>query len=297
VLAVLEALRRRGRDAVVFDVASLAGSSLNDDGLLLGGAVQRSGTWVGRGWIRRWAPDGWATGVGVGTRGAACAAAWLGLLTAAVRTAPTTWLTGADDLAATENKLVQYAHARRLGISVPRTLIAADVATVRASLGDDVLIKPLGPGHFTDDAGVAHVVFAQPLPHDITDAELKSAPFLLQQRLEAIEHLRVVTVSHRSWCARLGAAGRPVDWRTQDEAHTSFEPATRPQVQAQAEQLAAALKLGYSSQDWIVTQDGPHILDVNPGGQWLFLPAEVHEQVTDAVAAWLSDPQVARSSS
>jgi glutathione synthase/RimK-type ligase-like ATP-grasp enzyme len=197
-------------------------------------------------------------------------------------------LTAADPLGAAENKLVQYAAARRLGIRVPATQVAPNLEVVRRSLGQDVLIKPLGPAQFVDESGSSQVVFAQSLPDDVTDDELASAPFLLQERLRAIEHLRVVTVSGRAWCSRLDAAGVPVDWRTLDEAHSSFEYAARPVVESQALQLAAEMNLGYSSQDWIVTDDGEYVLDVNPAGQWLFLPPEAAERITGALADWMS---------
>jgi hypothetical protein len=50
--------------------------------------------------------------------------------------------------------------------------------------------------------------------------------------------------------------------------------------------LSAALGVGYSSQDWIEDVDGAHyFLDLNPGGQWLFLPFA--DEVTAAIADWL----------
>ena len=53
-------------------------------------------------------------------------------------------------------------------------------------------------------------------------------------------------------------------------------------------QLADALKVGYSSQDWVVGEGQPYFLDLNPGGQWLFLPDPTSADVTEAIAAWLA---------
>jgi hypothetical protein len=47
--------------------------------------------------------------------------------------------------------------------------------------------------------------------------------------------------------------------------------------------------VGYSSQDWIVTATGvSHFIDLNPAGQWLFLPNPGAREITDAIAEWLS---------
>ncbi|HVE45526.1 MAG TPA: hypothetical protein VNA57_02100 [Acidimicrobiales bacterium] len=55
--------------------------------------------------------------------------------------------------------------------------------------------------------------------------------------------------------------------------------------------MAGALGVGYSSQDWVVDRSGqPWFLDLNPGGQWLFLPEPAASAVTASVAAWLAGP-------
>ena len=79
----------------------------------------------------------------------------------------------------------------------------------------------------------------------------------------------------------------PVDWRHSDEAHSSFVVASEPGVARDALRIAGALHAGFSSQDWIDTGEGAVFLDLNPAGQWLFLPQEVSEPATEALASWL----------
>lgn len=40
-------------------------------------------------------------------------------------------------------------------------------------------------------------------------------------------------------------------------------------------------------QDWMVDDDGPVFTDINPGGQWLFLPSGVAMPATQTLAEWL----------
>lgn len=54
--------------------------------------------------------------------------------------------------------------------------------------------------------------------------------------------------------------------------------------------ISRRLGLGYSSQDWILTPDYEEVLlDVNPAGQWLFLPESIGSEVSRAIATWLSE--------
>ncbi|MEH0483499.1 hypothetical protein QBA94_43435 [Streptomyces scabiei] len=54
-----------------------------------------------------------------------------------------------------------------------------------------------------------------------------------------------------------------------------------------AARLARHLRTGISCQDWIVDASGPAFIDLNPGGQWLFLPDVLTTQIADHLAAWL----------
>ena len=50
----------------------------------------------------------------------------------------------------------------------------------------------------------------------------------------------------------------------------------------QAIHLAKALGIGYSSQDWLGVGNQRFFIDLNPGGQWLFLPPETSGPVTQS---------------
>jgi len=173
---------------------------------------------------------------------------------------------------------------------VPKTVVCSDAATARRIVGDALVLKPLGPGHFYEQQ-VPHVVYTSEVASDARElVALGTVPFLAQERLQAHRHLRVVTVRHQAWAAALDARSRSLDWRRDSAAHRAFEPAEIPQqLREAALGLAVSLGLGYSSQDWVETADGYWFLDLNPSGQWLFLPEPVSCQVTAAVAAWLRD--------
>jgi hypothetical protein len=244
-----------------------------------------------RGWVRRFAPAGWDSGVRLGSHRAALLASRLGLLGAILRDPAVCWLTPIDMLIAAENKIVQYRAAELLGLRVPRTAVGGDPSELAEVLGDRFVVKPLGPGNFENEKGQQRVVFASVVTGgDLVGIDLLDAPFLSQQRLSAKEHLRVVTVQEDAWTAVLDAEGMPLDWRRNGNAHQSFTVSgPHRRVADDALSLAASLGVGYSSQDWLVDDEGPCFLDMNPGGQWLFLPHEVADAATKAIAAWLGE--------
>jgi hypothetical protein len=242
-----------------------------------------------RGWVRRFAPAGWDGGVRLGSHRAAVLAARMGLLGAVLRDPAVTWLTPVDRLVAAENKIVQYRAAVELGVRVPETIVSRDPGVLAGLLGEPFVLKPLGPGNFEDENGQQQVVFASTTSAaDLAGTDLADAPFLAQRRLDASKHLRIVTVRDRAWTTVLDAAGLPCDWRRHGPAHHAFrtDESTRG-TDVSALALAGRLGVGYSSQDWLVDEDGSCFLDLNPGGQWLFLPHEVATAVAIQMANWL----------
>lgn len=242
-----------------------------------------------RGWLRRIAPHDWSTGIAAESRAFAETSAWISLLSAWLRQPGTEWLTTVDGAVRAENKLIVHAAAARSAVRTPQTVVTNDPSHIPESLGDRVVAKPLGPGHYIE-AGASYSLFASAVRRsELTAAALAPAPFLLQEALRAVKHRRVVTVEESAWSAALDAADLPLDWRSEPRAHTSFRVDDAPaEVLEGAAAVAHELGLGYSSQDWVETTSGEHVLlDVNPGGQWLFLPDAVSQPVARAIAEWL----------
>jgi hypothetical protein len=242
-----------------------------------------------RGWLRRLAPAGWDHAVVLGGHTAAVLASRLTLLAAVLRDPALTLATPVDDLFAAENKLVQYRAAHEIGIRFPATLVSGRPRDLTQRLGEPFVLKPLGPGNFEQD-GCQKVVYVRPVhAADIADTDLLDAPFLAQSLINARTHLRVVTVGDQAWVAELDGADLPVDWRESPPAHHGFKAsASWTDVEDAAVRLAARLGVGFSSQDWVVDDDGPTFLDLNPGGQWLFLPDAVTTPVARTLADWLA---------
>ncbi len=291
--AVADNLRARSVEPLLIDVGTLETTpySLCDGALTLhapDGDVRVTLGPPTRGWIRRLAPPLWRPGVTLGSADSAIRGAWSSLIAAVAGAPGVTWLTPLERLLLRENKLLQADTARRLGIPTPVTAVSSRRDLLPASLGDQLVVKPLGRSHYTDEAGAEQVVWTRDVSRDSPILDwLPGAPFIAQTRLYAERHLRAVTVEHKSWICELCADGLPVDWRREQAAHESFLVTSEPSVGRDAVRIADALGIGYSSQDWIVSDGIPHLIDLNPAGQWLFLPDEVASAITSAIASWL----------
>jgi hypothetical protein len=176
-----------------------------------------------------------------------------------------------------------------VGIRTPNTAAVAHPDDIPAGLGDRFVVKPLGVGNFWRDDEAYSAPSQVVRRGDSRLDGLSIAPFLIQSRVEARTHLRVVTVKRQAWTCALDADGLPLDWRQHEQAHQAWRPTVDIGVETDAAAVATELGLGYSSQDWIVDHDGESwLVDINPAGQWLFLPARASDPITDAIAGWLT---------
>lgn len=244
-----------------------------------------------RGWLRRLAPERWRDDAPPGGHDAVVRSAWVSALVTIARLADVRWLSPLDAMFSAEDKLAQQRACHALGIPVPPIALVTRPERIPAELGDWLVVKPMAVGNFRDATGAGRVVHATEMHRTDERLELLAgAPFLVQRRVEARAHLRVVTVNQQAWVCELDATDRPLDWRADEAAHSSFLATSRPDVANMAAALTESMGLGYSSQDWVIDPNGAALfLDLNPAGQWRFLPADVADEATFAIARWLID--------
>ena len=286
---VADRLRERDVAPVVFDADSLTrvGYSLSPHQLVIDGAVIAD---EGRAWLRRAAPSQWSSGDRVGSVADVSFRARVRLIAAIARHGNREWVTGIDALQAAEDRIHQLAVACRLGIATPPTIVSSDPTEITVALGGDAVIKPLATGAFVNAEGEPPAVHTTPLTADLlVSGDFGAAPFVAQTRIEVRQHLRVVTAGSVAMTAALDAGMWPLDWRVAEEAHHSWRRQESPEVEAQAVRLAAELCVGFSSQDWLVPVSGPPMfIDLNPAGQWMFLPQDVADPITEHIVSFLT---------
>lgn len=291
VLSVTEEVIKLGHRPVVFDLESVirgglsidaAGKRITVDDVSIDLDTPR------RGWLRRLHRADWGIGITTGSLRALELGTWHSAYSWLLETARIDWITDPTHTRLAESKLRQWRAATGLSIRYPKTIITSSAGDVADTFDGEVIVKPLGTGQYIE-AGTVSAVFAEPMSSADERLEaLKLAPFIVQERIVAARHLRVVTVGSKTWTAELVVdSDQPADWRRLAANHSSF---TRPSsidstVISGAQLIAAELGIKYSSQDWVETSAGvAYLLDVNPAGQWLFLPPTIHAEVSQAIA-------------
>jgi len=248
--------------------------------------IGRTKATPGPGWLRRLAPDGWLENLdSPGVEGVSRAAA-VSALAAIARDDRFAWLTILDHLGGAENKPYQYRRIAAAGVPVPEWIVTTDREAVPDT--GNWVSKTLGPGSFIDGGGNGRVVPTRIV--DISDRDtVARVPFILQRLVHARAHARVITVGDEAFSATLPANDLPLDWRMSPAGHYGFTPRPAPEcVHRLAVAAATHTRVGYSAQDWIEDSAGDWwFIDLNPAGQWLFLPKEVAAPVTAAIARYL----------
>jgi glutathione synthase/RimK-type ligase-like ATP-grasp enzyme len=206
------------------------------------------------------------------------------------------WLTEPSDLQHAEFKLRQLKVARDEGVPAPPTLVTnqASDAVEFAEAHGSVVVKPIRYGLVATDPPPL-VAWTSRVSRDEL-SQLGGPPVIIQRLVPAEAHLRVVTVGASCYVAMLRA--HELDWRTRLENHQEFQPMRDDEfleVRTAAVKIAQRLRLGFSSQDWVVAEgSGPVFLEANPSGQWLFVDDAFGGRVTKEIACRLEELAMSR---
>ncbi|WP_051877211.1 MvdC/MvdD family ATP grasp protein [Streptomyces natalensis] len=199
------------------------------------------------------------------------------------------WINPPSLDAIAHHKPYQWETARRVGLTLPRTLVTNQPERAR---------------RFIQDVGVGRTVFKSFLAHAeawretrlVRPADLahldavRYAPVIFQEFVPGAD-LRVTVVGERVFAAEIDASATsyPVDMRTVvDEARV--RPVTLPPALTDALlRFMRRLGLVYGAIDLRRRPDGQYVFfEVNPAGQWLFVEQRAGLPISAEVAALLA---------
>ncbi|MGM9474516.1 MvdC/MvdD family ATP grasp protein [Pseudarthrobacter sp. YS3] len=214
-----------------------------------------------------------------------CHEAFAGILASA----PASWVNEpyADERAS--HKPYQLTIAARLGIPFPRTLITTNPERAREFIKTN------------NDAGTIFKSFRATEEQwretrlvgkgelERLD-ELRLAPTIFQQRIDAVSDLRVTVVGNEVFAVEIDKQSDlyPHDYRMSMES-AEFRPVQLPEMWvAHLRRLMAELGLVYGAVDLMRLPDGRLVfLEVNPSGEWLFVSDRSGQPITEAMASLL----------
>jgi hypothetical protein len=206
------------------------------------------------------------------------------------------WMSHPLQILAAENKLHQLHLAERLGFKVPKTHVSNDRKYLESQCsGSDRFIMKALHSSSIPFGGETRLLYTSPLPSigEITEDSLKSAPLLIQERIEKGYDVRLTVVQDACFAARVEfpSGESPLDWReASNEGRTSFCAVTPPEgVCSLATALVRRLGLTFGALDFVVNKAGDwYFLEINPNGQWAWLDPVFDGSISDRILNFLS---------
>jgi glutathione synthase/RimK-type ligase-like ATP-grasp enzyme len=200
-----------------------------------------------------------------------------------------------------ENKILQHAVARRVGLTVPPTLCTDDPGTARRFAREHgrVAVKPVAGFIMKTRTPIGEVPLTL-LTKRLTANEfdevadmVRYAPVLLQPYVEKAFELRITIVAGSIFACRIdsqAAEMTEVDWRNYDldnTPHSVIELDESLNTRLRAFMESAGLK--FAAVDMIVTPGGEAVfLEANPCGQYGWIEDLTGLPISARIADWLS---------
>ena len=194
-------------------------------------------------------------------------------------------------------KALQLRVARELGLRTPRTLITSDPDEARRF----ITAQGIGRTIFKTFS-CTHQVWRETRLVRAEELEMldqvRVSPVIFQEYISATADLRVTVVGDRIFPAAIDSRGTDyeVDFRMSlGQART--EPCELPvEIEERLFALMNRLGLVYGAIDLRRTEDGDYVfLEINTGGEFLFIEDRTGQPITEAVADWLSNPRARES--
>jgi len=184
---------------------------------------------------------------------------------------------------AANNKLAQLRLARRNGLAIPRTLVTSSPERAKEFLsqGDQFICKA-AHNHFRGFS-TATVLLS---PDKIAKLDsLPTCPAIFQQRIRVKKNIRVVFCGRTVFSFEADDCG--IDWRLQP--NNAWRLHSLPSaIDASLRMLLRDLGLVYGVIDLIQDQDSGYVfLELNPGGQFMFLELWTEAGIPAAIAEML----------
>lgn len=199
----------------------------------------------------------------------------------------------ADQLAS--HKAFQLAVAPQVGLRVPATVMTSDAAEARAFAAER------GPG------GTVYKIFAATYEvwretRVLSEADLGQlgslhlAPVIFQECVPGVADIRVTVVGDEMFAIAIeGDADDQIDFRLRMRQAGTRPVRVPDEIAAGLRALMHHFGIVYGGADFRLTPEGEWVfLEINPAGEFLFVEYGGGHPITEAMASWLSDPPAAR---
>ena len=209
------------------------------------------------------------------------------------------WVNNPIRIRAAQHKLPQLEAARRLGLSVPRSIVTNDPAQARAfceACGWAVICKTLATSVVLIDGEARHVYTAAPARKEVEEKNqsIRFGVHFLQEYVPKAFELRITIIGRQVFACKIDSQSldeSKIDWRLVDPFTLHHEEYDLPEeVSNKLLALLDNFGLSFGAIDMIVTTSGKYVfVENNPNGQWYWIELKTGMPMAQAMADHLID--------
>lgn len=184
-----------------------------------------------------------------------------------------------------ENKLYQLKCAKRFGLAVPTTYLGnslpADIAKECT-----YVVKSLDTALFYNNGQEMFTYSTMVTGRELFNAEIKSAPVIIQKCLQNKTDLRVTVIGDEIFAVSIIKNGRKIegDWRQCAKEELNYDRIDLPsKIRQQILDLMRFLGLEFGGIDFALVDGTYYFIEVNPTGEWGWLISTSHLPIDKAI--------------
>ncbi|HHT1318533.1 TPA: hypothetical protein ACTYC6_004616 [Klebsiella michiganensis] len=189
------------------------------------------------------------------------------------------WMNWPQATYAAESKPYQLMIAKKIGFSVPQTIISNSLGFEKLP-STKFIIKSMDTVLLKENDDCYFTYTSKANPADFTLDKTKQAPITFQEYIEDKLDVRVTIVGSKVYAVAIKSNGNAIsdDWRTLKKEDLEYIDIELPvRIKKLCIEYVKLLGLNYGAIDFIKTKDEYIFIEINPTGEWGWLSNDKRE--------------------
>lgn len=189
------------------------------------------------------------------------------------------WMNWPQATYAAESKPYQLMIAKKIGFSVPQTIISNSLGFEKLP-STKFIIKSMDTVLLKENDDCYFTYTSKANPADFTLDKTKQAPITFQKYIEDKLDIRVTIVGSKVYAVAIKSNGNAIsdDWRTLKKEDLEYIDIELPvRIKKLCIEYVKLLGLNYGAIDFIKTKDEYIFIEINPTGEWGWLSNDKRE--------------------
>lgn len=189
------------------------------------------------------------------------------------------WMNWPQATYAAESKPYQLMIAKKIGFSVPQTIISNSLGFEKLP-STKFIIKSMDTVLLKENDDCYFTYTSKANPADFTLDKTKQAPITFQDYIEDKLDIRVTIVGSKVYAVAIKSNGNAIsdDWRTLKKEDLEYIDIELPvRIKKLCIEYVKLLGLNYGAIDFIKTKDEYIFIEINPTGEWGWLSNDKRE--------------------